>query len=194
MLLFIDACIRGEESRTKALCQSFLQAYTKLNPDEEIVHVNLNENPPLPMDRAALYQRDEDIAAGDFSDPRYAFAKDFARADKILIGAPDWDFSFPAVLKAYIEAICVAGITFEYTATGAASLSGAKRCLYISTSGGPDLSAHHGYEYVKTVFSSLFGINDFQEVAAFNLDIEGFDVEGELAKAREATLTIVQTF
>ena len=40
-------------------------------------------------------------------------ARDIAAADRILIAAPFWDMSFPAVLKAFFEQVSLFGITFE---------------------------------------------------------------------------------
>ena len=44
----------------------------------------------------------------------FYYARQFAEADQIVIAAPFWDLSFPAILKAYMEQITVSGITFEY--------------------------------------------------------------------------------
>ena len=48
----------------------------------------------------------------EFNDHIFDYAKDFAKADTIVIAAPFWDLSFPASLKCYIEAINILGITF----------------------------------------------------------------------------------
>ena len=69
-------------------------------------------------DEAYLRKRDELIAARSFDDDMFALARQFAEADRVVIAAPYWDLSFPAVLKQYIEAINVSGITFEYTEEG----------------------------------------------------------------------------
>ena len=43
------------------------------------------------------------MKAGALDDPLLDYARQFARADQILIAAPCWDLSFPAVLRAYLE-------------------------------------------------------------------------------------------
>lgn len=45
----------------------------------------------------------------------FKYAHEFANADLIVIAAPFWDLSIPALLKVYIENIAVDGITFEYS-------------------------------------------------------------------------------
>ena len=42
-LLFVDACIRGEKSRTKALCEHFIKEFTELNREAEVERVCINE-------------------------------------------------------------------------------------------------------------------------------------------------------
>ena len=46
-----------------------------------------------------LRRRDALIAAGSLDDPMFAMARQFAAADTVVIAAPFWDLSFPAMLK-----------------------------------------------------------------------------------------------
>ena len=70
------------------------------------------------VDEAFLEKRDRLLREGDFDNPVFAYARQFAQADEIIIAAPFWDLSFPAVLKSYLEQINVVGITFRYTPEG----------------------------------------------------------------------------
>ena len=40
-LLFVDACVRGAESRSRMLAERFLSSYAAANPDAAILHRNL---------------------------------------------------------------------------------------------------------------------------------------------------------
>ncbi|MBF0835332.1 NAD(P)H-dependent oxidoreductase, partial [Bacteroides acidifaciens] len=42
----------------------------------------------------------------------------FVNADKYVFVTPFWNFSFPPVMKAYLDSVSVAGKTFKYTAEG----------------------------------------------------------------------------
>ena len=42
-LLFVDACVRGERSRTLALARHFLAAYEKSHPEVRVTERNLME-------------------------------------------------------------------------------------------------------------------------------------------------------
>ena len=112
MLLFINACVR-ENSRTERLAKCLLE---KL--DQPFTEVRLEAVSFPVTNEAYLTRRDQLIEAGDFSDPSFSLAHQFASADRIVIAAPYWDLSFPAALKQYFEHINVRGITFTYTPEG----------------------------------------------------------------------------
>lgn len=185
MLLFIDACLRKDASRTWALCQCFLEDYRKTNPDEEIITVDLGSEVYNPMNMDEIRQRDTLIEKEQWDHPMFAAAKLFAGADRILIGAPFWDDSFPAVLKCYIEHICVNGIAMRYTEHGPEGLCRADRMLYITTAGGNIEGNGAGFEYLRELFTSMLGLKECRCVKAEMLDVFGQDVDGILAEAKE---------
>ncbi len=96
-ILFINACPR-KDSRTKMLADYLL---TKLNGD--VQERNLTQPPPLPLNEEMLDLRTALAEKGDFNHPLFQLAKEFSSADTIVIAAPFWDLSFPALLKIYIE-------------------------------------------------------------------------------------------
>ena len=139
----------------------------------------------LPLDEKTLSRRDECISRGDFSDPLFSFAKQFAQADEIVISAPYWDLLFPASLRAYIERVCVVGVTFAYTEQGMPqSLCKAKQLTYVTTAGGFIGERHLGFEYIQAVATQFFGISDIHMVKAEGLDIAGADVRAILEEAK----------
>ena len=62
--------------------------------------------------------RDRLISEGSLDSPVFDLARQFSEAETIVIAAPYWDLSFPAVLKQYFEQVNVVGITFRYTEEG----------------------------------------------------------------------------
>ena len=102
-VLFVNACLRGEKSRTLALCSHYLKELKAAKPDTEIEELDL-ENMEIEVQSGSLIEkRDELLRAQDFSDSMFDLAKQLIAADHIIIGAPYWDLSFPAVLKIYFE-------------------------------------------------------------------------------------------
>ena len=57
-------------------------------------------------------------------------------ADIVVIGAPLYNFSVPASLKAWIDMVARAGETFRYTETGPKGLLTGKRAIIAHASGG----------------------------------------------------------
>ena len=116
----------------------------------------------------------------------FRYARQFATAERIVIAAPLWDLSFPAVLKVYLENIYVTGIVTKYDENGQpVGLCRAKELYFVSTSGGP-FDRRYGFEYLKSVASESFGIQDVRLVQADDLDIVGNDPEDILRKAMAA--------
>ncbi|MCR5723909.1 MAG: NAD(P)H-dependent oxidoreductase [Treponema sp.] len=180
MTLYINACVR-KNSRTDELARYLLTQ----SAASDLQEVHLQAEQILPLDEKMLSHRDECIARGDFTDPIFSYARQFALADEIVISAPYWDLLFPASLRAYIERVCVVGVTFAYTEEGAPkSLCRAKRLTYVTTAGGFIGGRHLGFDYVQAVAAQFFGISDIRLVKAEGLDIKGADVQAILAQAK----------
>ncbi len=183
MLLYIDACVR-ENSRTRRLSDRLLKTLK-----EPCVQLKLAQQTFPVVDEAFLMKRDRLVAEGRFEDPVFDLARQFAQADGIVIAAPFWDLSFPAVLKTYLEHINVVGITFRYTPEGVPEgLCRAKWLYYVTTAGGDFLPEQYGYGYVEALAKRYYGIENTAMISATGFDIDGAQVEEILQKCeREIT-------
>ena len=171
-ILFVDACPR-EMSRTRELAKRLL-----IQLQGNITTLKLAEADIPEVTEDVVNKRFLDGKKGVFTDPVYDLAKQFAGADIIVIAAPYWDMSFPALLKKYIEAITVTGITFRYSENGAPiGMCRAGKLYYLTTAGGRIISEAFGYEYIKTLAEEMYGIQECCCFKAENLDIEGADAE-----------------
>ncbi len=176
-ILFINVCVR-KESRTKKLALQLLKGL-----DGEISEIEPNINGLKPLDESLLIKREELTADGNFSAPQLDAAREFAEADIIVIAAPYWDLTFPALLKIYLENITVCGVTFRYTEEGfPEGLCRAEKLYYVTTSGG-SIVHNFGFEYVSTLANEFFGIKDTRFISAEGLDIIGADAEKILNEA-----------
>ena len=168
--LFINACIRPE-SRTLKLAKKLLSKLEKETGTPTEV-LNLEDENLKPLSNADIAKRDKASATGDFSDPLFRYAKQFAEADTIVMAAPYWDLSFPALIKLYFEAITVCGITFRYTPEGyPQGLCKAKKFYYVTTSGGFIGDLDFGFQYAKALTTKLYGIPDVECIRKEGLDI-----------------------
>ena len=98
-ILFVDACVR-KKSRTRRLARYVLE---RMNGT--VAEVNAASATKAITDESFILSRTKASERKDFSDPVFGPARQFAEADVIVIAAPYWDLSFPAVLKAYFEQI-----------------------------------------------------------------------------------------
>jgi FMN-dependent NADH-azoreductase len=113
---------------------------------------------------------------------KYAFQ--FAGADRYVIRGADVESQHSGHPEAYIDYICVTGITFKYTASGPVGLCQGCKAVHITSRGGaysdpPFSQFEMGDRYLRTILGFL-GIVDFKTIAADKLDIIGMDVEGIL--------------
>ena len=119
------------------LAQTFLDTLTVLQPDCTVETADLNALRLVPLYGDTLAARDAAVSQQDWSNPWFAEAVRFQKADRIVIAAPFWEGTFPAALHTYIEHICAAGLTFRYGEHGEQiGLCQASRAAFFGTKGG----------------------------------------------------------
>ena len=180
MVLFVDACVR-EGSRTRRLAEHLIKT---LNVQYD--HLYLGDCSFPKTDAGFIEKRDSLLREGALSDPMFDHARQFAEAEEVIIAAPFWDLSFPAILKTYLEQINVVGITFRYTKEGIPEgLCRARKLCYITTAGGDYVPEHYGFGYVKALAEGFYGIHDVEMIKAVGLDIEGANAEMIMSACRD---------
>ncbi len=163
-MLFINACVRGKNSRTLQLAKAYLDT---VNQDEfEIIYRDITKGETKYLtsdsfDESGETKRDIDVSP----------ALEFADADRVVIAAPYWEFLFPAVLSAYMERVSIPGITFKYTEQGSVGLCKAEKLTYIYTSGDILKAEDRLCERYFEKLSKLYGIKDFSAICAEGLDL-----------------------
>ena len=198
-LLFVNACVRGERSRTLKLARRFLENWQRNHSDGVITQVDLCKDRPVPQYPEVLAQRDELWNAGKLDDPMFDLARQFAAADRIVVAAPFWDLSFPAILKIYLERISVTNITFGYDEQGNnVGLCKAGKLLLITTRGGnfslPETAWMEMGARQLEALCAMYGIPSFQCLAAEGLDDIRNDKETILAEAMGRAETLAEVF
>lgn len=104
-------------------------------------------------------------------------------ADVVVIGVPMYNFGVPVQLKAWIDAIARAGVTFRYTANGPEGLLTGKKVLVALARGGlyRDTPADSQVPYLRSVLGFL-GMHDIRFIYA-----EGLAMGEEVAAKALAT-------
>ena len=175
-ILHIDSSILGDHSVSRRLTAAIVARLHAVAPDAVITYRDVAAD-PLPQftakvavgraqpvgERDALAQ--QDIAILD------AVLDEVLAADTIVIGAPMYNFAIPSQLKAWLDALAVAGTTFRYTDKGPEGLLGSRRVIVASSRGGlygadtPNASADHQETYLKS-FLGFLGIRDLEIIRA----------------------------
>ena len=119
---------------------------------------------------------------------------EFLAADVIVVDAPMYNFTVPSQLKAWVDRIVVAGVTFKYGPNGAEGLAGDKRVILVAArgnfygEGSPASAFEHLETYLRTVFGFI-GVTKREGVAldgrATGPDARASAMERAAAAARE---------
>ena len=193
-VLYVDCCIRRELSRTRILAEAFMNLIQN-NGFYEIEKLCLMDEPLHYFVDGFFEQRERLIASGEFDHPRFRYAHHFQQADKIIIAAPFWDLSFPALLKVYIENLCVEGITFDCDENGTFGTCRADRLLFLTTRGDDltDSDLEMGARYLEAM-CVFWGIKHFDCIAADGMDLGLETPQSILARAIQRASELAVNF
>jgi FMN-dependent NADH-azoreductase len=99
-----------------------------------------------------------------FSD---SLVKELQDAEDIVIASPVYNFSIPAVLKAWIDLVARARLTFQYTENGPKGLLHNKKAYLVMASGGVPIESELDLatQYLKQVLGFI-GIDDITVIDA----------------------------
>ena len=170
-LLRIDSSAATSDSLTRQLGDEVMQRLQRDNPamtvkhrdlangldfiDEQWVTANLTDPPERTGEQQARLAGSDELVA------------ELAAADALLLTVPVYNFSVPAVLKAWIDQVCRAGLTFSYTDKGPVGLLTDRPVYLVMASGGTAFGspADFATQYLAHIFSFI-GITDIRPVYA----------------------------
>ncbi len=181
-ILFVNACVRGEDSRTLHLAKAFLHALEAAAPGVCITEQNLPAMGLMPVDAQTLARKESLCDACAWDDGLFAPAVAFQQADAVVIAAPYWDMSFPSMLKIWVEHMYVRNLTFHYVNDQSVGLCKGREAVYITTAGSPIGPYDWGTGYIRDVMQVL-GIPGFACIRAEALDLAGRDVQAIMQDA-----------
>jgi FMN-dependent NADH-azoreductase len=114
-----------------------------------------------------------------------ALVSELRSADVVVIGVPIYNFGIPAALKAWVDMVARARLTFRYTENGPVGLLKDKRAYLAVASGGTAVGSAMDFAtgYLRHVLGFL-GIDDVQIVAADRLMARGEEEAMRNARAQ----------
>lgn len=190
-LLLIHTSLQGAASLSSSLASEYVAQWRARHQDGRVISRDLATNPVphLTAERFAAFttaadeRSAEQLAIVAFSD---RLIDELQQADEILIALPMHNFGIPSTLKAYIDHVARAGITFRYTPDGAVGLLTGKRAIVFATRGGKYLGTalDTQTDYMKT-FLAFLGIEDTQFVYAEGTAMGDDSLNASIQSARQ---------
>lgn len=198
-LLHVDGSILGPHSVSRTVSAAIVDRLRAQHPGLDVIYRDL-AGTPLPHLSGAVLAGAQPNATNtpdvqhDVELGRQVL-EEFLAADIVVIGAPLYNFTLSSQLKAWIDRILVAGVTFRYGPTGAEGLAGGKRVIAVVSRGGlygpgtPAAAAEHAETYLRTVLAFI-GITAPEVIVAEGIALGPEARERALAGALDAAAAL----
>ncbi|WP_431686702.1 FMN-dependent NADH-azoreductase [Hahella sp. NBU794] len=186
-ILKIDSSARAESSMSRKLAQQLTEQLVAANPGAEVVSRDVSGGLPFvteewigasytPADQRTEAQN-QALALSD------SLIEELQAADTLIIAAPMYNFSVPATLKAYIDQICRAQVTFRYTEQGPVGLLENKKAYVVAVTGGTPVNS--AADFVSAYMRQVLGFIGIKDVTFINADRIMVNPESILADAQQ---------
>ena len=189
-LVYIDACIRDEESRTKRIAAPLIEELKK----KYIVKTFVINDLKLDIVQKELINK---RLNGDIPEYVLEWANTIKDAKRIVIAAPFWDMSIPAALKVFIELCSILNVTFNSDDKTCFGNCKSEKLLYITTRGMNIKTRDkldQGTSYLEAL-SSLWGLGEVIVLAKENMDYSSNEeIEKKIQDAIKEGLNICIDF
>lgn len=180
VILRIDSSARQTGSTTRQLSDELISNLIRPQYGGTVIERDVSKGLPL-LDEdwvKANFTPDEDRTEKQkkklsFSD---SLVEELERADTIVIGLPIYNFGIPAALKAWIDMVARARLTFRYTPDGPEGLLIGKRAILVVASGGTQIGSDSDFatSYMRHALKFI-GITDVTIVSADQMGSRGKD-------------------
>lgn len=189
-VLVIESSARQQDSISRQLTRDFVSQWQAAHPADQVTLRDLAANPVPHLDGNLLggwmkpeTQRNaEELEALARSNE---LTDEVLAADVLVLAAPMYNFTIPSTLKAWLDHVLRAGITFKYTETGPQGLLTGKRAYILTARGGihAGASSDHQEPYLRQVMAFI-GIHDVTFIHAEGLNMGGDFHEKGLNQAK----------
>ncbi len=196
-VLHLSSSIFGENSKSNRLAATFVDRLQAQGAGVNVTRRDLAAD-AVPHLSAVAFQAFSTPAEDRTPEQQQltalsdALVEELQRSDTIVLGLPMYNFGIPSSLKAWIDHVARAGLTFQYTANGPQGLLTGKKLYVFATRGGQYLgtSLDTQSQYIRDFFAFL-GVQDVEFIYAENLARPGLQEESlEAANADIAALAI----
>ena len=166
-VLHIDTSAQTEGSNSRILSQYLIE---QLNQPVIQRNLALNPLPPISSEDLIDLHASNEVSRESLRQHQaisQELIEELKSADTLVLGLAMYNFGVPVVLKQWIDAICRAGHTFNYTEQGPVGLTGVKRAFIVTASGGTPIGSEMDFasRYVEHICHFL-GIHDVTHIDA----------------------------
>jgi len=189
-ILHIKSSIFGGNGQSSQLSDRFVAQWCKNNGSAGVVERDLSVDPVPHLDGemvAGFMSAEADRNAKQLQAIALSeeLISELQTADIIVLGLPMYNFGIPSNLKAWIDHVARAGITFQYTENGPNGLLSGKKAYVLAARGGlyEGSDADTQTPYIKKILGFV-GITDVTIVAAEGLNMGDAAKAASLAKAQ----------
>lgn len=167
-VLHLDASARHQDSVSRKLSADIV---AQENADE-IIRRDLTDGVPLLNENWVTGTFTPPESRSDAQNETLTFSdtlvSEVQAADTIVIGTPIYNFNIPAALKAWIDQIARAGVTFQYTEDGPKGLLEGKKVIVVIASGGTQIGSD--YDFATPYLKFALGFLGITDVTVLNKD------------------------
>ena len=177
-LLQIDSSARTS-SVTRRLTAKFAEEWRKNHPDGEVIRRDLSATfLPLITDAWAATQVDDSKrtpAERSYLATSDELIGELQAADTVVIGAPMYNFTIPAPLKAWIDQVVRLGKTVIYGPNGPQGLLAKKKVVVITSRGGAyeKGTAKEAYDFQEPYLRHVLGFMGLTDVTFIHAENQG---------------------
>lgn len=176
-VLIIESSARQQESVSRQLTEQFISQWRTAYPTDQIIIRDVALNPIPHMDANLLGGWMK--PAGQRSEIEQVclersnvLTNELLAADVLVIASPMYNFTIPSTLKAWLDHVIRAGVTFKYTPARPQGLLTGKRAIVLTARGAIHAGEHsdHQEPYLRQVMSFM-GIHDITFIHAEGVNL-----------------------
>ena len=165
-ILFINSCYNEERSRTLYLTKKIFEKFN-IDDNFDFEEIKLKDLHLLPLSEERISTRINLTSKNLYDVESVIYSKKILSADIIVISAPFYDFSYPSMLKVFLENVSIPNLMYKYSKDKVIGGARGRKMIYITTRGGVYKdSEDSGYHNLAKLFE-LFGVKESQ-IISFN--------------------------
>ena len=177
-LLQINTSLYSGQGQSSRLAGEFVEKWRAAHPQGRVIVRDLATDPVPHLTaerfeafRTPIHDRTVEQAAHVAESDR--LIEELKAADIVALGLPMYNFGIPSTLKAWIDHVARAGVTFRYTESGPVGLLEDRKVLLFAARGGKykDTPRDTQTAFISN-FLNFIGIRDIEFVYAEGLSMD----------------------